>query len=60
MIRPSCATLCGALQPYYVIPDLESMRTLPPVRLRSEAVPPGTEEFADRPEGGEEALGMAS
>ncbi len=47
------------LQATDIIPGRQSARTFPAVRLRSEAMPAGTEVFADRPEGGQEPLGLA-
>ncbi len=47
------------LQAHYFIPDLKSVRTFPTILCRLKAVAARTKVFADRPEGGEEALGMA-
>lgn len=49
----------GHLSPGYLIPELESVRPFPAVHVCRQAMPPGTEVFLNRPEGGEEAVGMA-
>ncbi len=62
--EPSIASLidalCSCMRPSYLVPDLHSERTLPAVVRRFEAVAARTEMFTDRPEGRQEALGVAS
>ncbi len=50
--------LHSCLEADYCVPDLKSTRTFPTVVFRLELVPTWAEVIADRPEGGQEALGM--
>ena len=59
-ISSSAAWLRGHLKADYLVPDLHSVRTSPAVFFCLEPVPTWTDVLADRPEGGQETLGMAS